>query len=136
MERYSLAPNPAKEEYFNTTRNAKVDKDDLAIILHSGGTTGTPKGIMISNYSFNALAQQSAVNVIEVRPKEKILTLLPIFHGFGLQICIYKPLCFGEKAIIRPTFDAKTFDKLLKKYNDDSRRITYRFRNKGELYHG
>ena len=48
---------------------AKVDKDDLAIILHSGGTTGTPKGIMISNYSFNALAQQSAVNLIEVRHK-------------------------------------------------------------------
>ena len=63
-----------------------VKSTDLALILHSGGTTGKPKGIMISNYNFNAIAQQSAVNVIDVRPKDKILTILPIFHGFGLGI--------------------------------------------------
>ena len=64
------------------TKNFKANmyKDDLAVILHSGGTTGTPKGIMISNYSFNALSMQSAVNVIDVRPKDKIVTILPIFH--------------------------------------------------------
>ena len=47
--------------------HANVKSKDLALILHSGGTTGSPKGIMISNYSFNAIAQQSAVNVIDVR---------------------------------------------------------------------
>ena len=93
---------------------AKVDKDDLAIILHSGGTTGTPKGIMISNYSFNALAQQSAVNVIEVRPKEKILTLLPIFHGFGLGVCVHTPLCLKVETILMPEYDANRFYKIWK----------------------
>ena len=72
---------------------ADMKSTDLALILHSGGTTGKPKGIMISNYNFNAIAQQSGVNVIDVRPKDKILTILPIFHGFGLGICVHTPLC-------------------------------------------
>ena len=93
---------------------AKVQKDDLALILHSGGTTGTPKGIMISNYSFNALAQQSAVNVIEVRPREKILTLLPIFHGFGLGVCVHTPLCLKVETILMPEYDANRFYKIWK----------------------
>ena len=79
--------------------HSKMDCNDLALILHSGGTTGSPKGIMISNYSFNAIAQQSAVNVIDVRPKDKIVTVLPIFHGFGLGICIHTPLCLKVETI-------------------------------------
>ena len=98
----------------NDNYRANVNKKDLALILHSGGTTGTPKGIMISNYSFNALAQQSAVNVIEVRPKDKILTLLPIFHGFGLGVCVHTPLCLKVETILMPEYDAKRFYKIWK----------------------
>ena len=94
--------------------SAHVRKDQTALILHSGGTTGTPKGIMISNYSFNALAQQSAVNVIEVRPKDKILTILPIFHGFGLGVCVHTPLCLKVETILMPEYDAKRFYKIWK----------------------
>ena len=94
--------------------SANVKKDDLALILHSGGTTGSPKGIMISNYSFNALAQQSAVNVIDVRPRDKIVTLLPIFHGFGLGICVHTPLCLGVEVILMPEYDEKRFYKIWK----------------------
>lgn len=93
---------------------ANVKKDDLALILHSGGTTGTPKGIMISNYSFNAIAQQSAVNVIDVRPKDKIVTILPIFHGFGLGVCIHTPLCLKVETILMPEYDANRFYKIWK----------------------
>ena len=84
--------------------HADVKPSDLALILHSGGTTGTPKGIMISNYSFNAMAQQSGVNVIDVRPKDKILTILPIFHGFGLGICVHTPLCLKVEVILMPEY--------------------------------
>ena len=91
-----------------------MKKDDLALILHSGGTTGTPKGIMISNYSFNALSQQSAVNVIDVRPKDKIVTILPIFHGFGLGVCIHTPLCLKVETILMPEYDANRFYKIWK----------------------
>lgn len=94
--------------------SANVDKDDTALILHSGGTTGTPKGIMISNYSFNALAQQSAVNVIDVQPKDKIVTILPIFHGFGLGVCIHTPLCLKVETILMPEYDANRFYKIWK----------------------
>ena len=93
---------------------AKVKKDDVAVILHSGGTTGSPKGIMISNYSFNAMAMQSGVNVIDVRPKDKIVTILPIFHGFGLAICVHTPLCLRVETILMPEYDANRFYKIWK----------------------
>ena len=88
---------------------AKVKSNDLALILHSGGTTGLPKGIMISNYNFNAIAQQGAVNVIDVRPGDKIVTILPIFHGFGLGICVHTPLCLGVEVILMPEYNENRF---------------------------
>ena len=94
--------------------HADVKSEDLALILHSGGTTGTPKGIMISNYSFNAIAQQSGVNVIDVRPKDKIVTILPIFHGFGLGICVHTPICLRVETILMPEYDANRFYKIWK----------------------
>ncbi len=90
---------------------------DIAVILHSGGTTGKPKGIAIRNQSFTAVIEQARIVMPDIGVGDSTLAILPIFHGFGLQICVYKPLCFGEKAIIRPTFDAKKFDKLLIKTN-------------------
>lgn len=95
--------------YLNTMK-AK----DVAVILHSGGTTGKPKGIMISNYNFNAEAQQGGVNVYDVRPKDKIVTILPIFHGFGLCICIHCPLCLKVETILMPEFDNNHFYKIMK----------------------
>ena len=93
---------------------ADVKPGDAALILHSGGTTGKPKGIVISNASFNALAQQSAVNVIDVRPKDKIVTILPIFHGFGLGVCVHTPLCLRVETILVPQYDEKRFYKIWK----------------------
>lgn len=109
-----------KEFFFYGILNKKefeadVKSNDLALILHSGGTTGSPKGIMISNYSFNALAQQGAVSVIDVRPSDKIVTILPIFHGFGLGICVHTPLCLGLEVILIPEYNAKSFYKMFKK---------------------
>lgn len=99
---------------YNKPFDNKMKSKDLAVILHSGGTTGKPKGIMISNYSFNAEAQQGGVNVCNVRPKDKILTILPIFHGFGLNICIHCPLCLKVETIIMPEYDADRFSKIMK----------------------
>ncbi|MBQ6477395.1 MAG: AMP-binding protein [Bacilli bacterium] len=87
---------------------------DVALILHSGGTTGTPKGIMLSNYNFNAEAQQDAVNVYDVRPGNKILTILPIFHGFGLCVCVHCPLTLRVETILMPEFNDKQFYKIMK----------------------
>ena len=94
------------------TSNMKYS--DTAVILHSGGTTGTPKGIMLSNYNFNAEMQQDGVNVYDVRPGDKIVTILPIFHGFGLCICLHTALCLRVENILMPEFNIKRFARCMK----------------------
>ena len=88
----------------------------VAAILYSGGTTGYPKGIELTNLNFNALAMQSFEACQCLREKDKVLAIMPVFHGFGLGICIHTVQYFGGTSILLPQFSAKTFDKLLKKY--------------------
>lgn len=104
----------ASEYKFKTNEHLKADSE--AVILYSGGTTGTSKGIVLSNLNFNALAMQSFEGCACLKPKMKVLSIMPIFHGFGLGICIHTTLTFGLTAIVLPQFSSKTFDKLLKKY--------------------
>ncbi len=99
---------------YNKPYSHNMKSKDLAIILHSGGTTGSPKGIMISNFNFNAEAQQDGVNVYNIRPKDKIMTILPIFHGFGLCVCLHCPLCLKIETILVPEFDGNRFHKMMK----------------------
>lgn len=106
---FMLSSLTYNKPYINTMKSK-----DVAVILHSGGTTGKPKGIMISNYNFNAEAQQGGVNVYDVRPKDKIVTILPIFHGFGLCICVHCPLCLKVETILMPEFDNSRFYKIMK----------------------
>lgn len=90
--------------------------DDVAAILYSGGTTGYPKGIELTNLNFNALAMQGEEMCACLQPGDKLLAIMPVFHGFGLGICIHTALCAGCTDILLPKFDAKHFDKLLRKY--------------------
>lgn len=90
--------------------------EDLATILFSGGTTGTPKGIMLSNLSFNALALGAHEMIDESIPGNSVLSLLPIFHGFGLAVCLHTPFLCGMKCVLIPQFNAKKFGELIKKY--------------------
>lgn len=92
-------------------------KEDPAIILHSGGTTGSPKSIVLSNASFNTLAVQAKVILNETLPGETILGILPIFHGFGLGVCIHSMLYQGLEVVLIPQFDSKKFDKLIIKHH-------------------
>ena len=62
---------------------AEIDPHDLAVILYSGGTTGTPKGIMLSNLNFISEGLQVA-NWAGMDESIVMLAILPIFHGFGL----------------------------------------------------
>ena len=87
-----------------------------AIILHSGGTTGVPKNIMLSNRNFNAFGMQSIITLYDVSVGDKILAILPIFHGFGLGVCVHVCFCFGACSVLIPSFDAKKFGSTLKKY--------------------
>ena len=94
----------------------KKSSDDLAVILYSGGTTGKPKGIMLSNKGFNAATMQTSSMIQPVIPGESILTIMPIFHAFGLDVCIHTPLSLGVKCILIPTFNYKKFGRLIRQY--------------------
>lgn len=100
------------------TKNIKYNfkGSDVSAILYSGGTTGYPKGIELTNLNFNALAMQSFEACACLNEKDKVLSIMPVFHGFGLGICIHTVQYFGGTSILLPQFSAKTFDKLLKKY--------------------
>ncbi len=90
--------------------------NDPAVILFSGGTSGDPKGILLSNLNFNALALQSHLMCDPSDAGDSILAILPIFHGFGLGVCIHTTLCCGMKVILIPDFSPKKFVKLVKKH--------------------
>ncbi len=89
---------------------------DVAAILYSGGTTGTPKGVKLTNLNLNASAMQNFEHVACLHDKDKVLAIMPIFHGFGLSVCIHCVQYFGGTSILLPQFNAKTFDKIVKKY--------------------
>lgn len=103
--------------YDKDLKAVKRDMDDEAVILYSGGTTGEPKGIVLTNRNFNALAMQCHIACDPAKAGDSILALLPIFHGFGLGVSIHTPLYIGMKVILVPDFSPRKFGKLLKKYN-------------------
>lgn len=94
----------------------EINKDDCAVILYSGGTTGKSKGIMLSNYNFNALSEQNLDACGGLYEGMRVLSVMPIFHGFGLGVCVHTVLNFGATAIMLPNFKASEFHKLLFKY--------------------
>lgn len=90
-------------------------KDDVAAILHSGGTTGNPKGILLTNQAFNFMTCQEHFIVPNVTPGDALLAIMPNFHGFGLGVCLIGPLSLGAKVIMVPQFSPKTFGDLVMK---------------------
>jgi long-chain acyl-CoA synthetase len=87
---------------------------DAAAILFSGGTTGVPKGILLSNRNFIAEGMQAAAWG-GIREGDSILAILPIFHGFGLGVCVNAAFMSGGKSILVPMFSAEVVAKLLRK---------------------
>ena len=98
--------------------NYKVQRgrDDPAVILYSGGTTGTSKGIVLTNGNFNALAAQIVATNPMFRPGDRMLAAMPIFHGFGLGVCIHSMLFNGGRCVLVPRFTPKSYAKLITRY--------------------
>lgn len=104
-------------EKYNEETYVECNKNDPAVILYSGGTTGKPKGVVISNYSFNAQSLQSKYVEQELlSPGNSVLTFLPNFHAFGIGICTHTPLYNGMKVILIPQFNINKFKYYLRKY--------------------
>jgi long-chain acyl-CoA synthetase len=90
--------------------------DDLAVLQYTGGTTGTPKGVMLSHRNLLANVVQLEAWVPDLRRgEERFLAILPFFHVFGMTVAMNLTLYTGCTAIIVPRFEIQEFLKLLKK---------------------
>ncbi|MDR3125813.1 MAG: AMP-binding protein [Candidatus Nomurabacteria bacterium] len=92
----------------------KTRSRDIAAILYSGGTTGKSKGVALTNGAFNAAAFQLKDSFPDVIiPSYNILGILPIFHCFGLGICVHAVLANGMGIVMLPKFDGKKLHTIL-----------------------
>lgn len=102
-----LDTSPAYSEY---------KKDTCCVIVHTGGTTGAPKGVMLSNENVNVLVMQSILTEIDMKPEHNWLDIMPPFIAYGIGMGIHLPLVIGMENILIPSFDANKFDSLLLKH--------------------
>ena len=94
----------------------EFSKEKTAVILYSGGTSGTPKGIQLSDFSFNALGMQVAeISGCNLDYGCKFLSVMPVFHGFGLGIGIHTVLENGALSILIPQFTKESYAKAVLK---------------------
>jgi long-chain acyl-CoA synthetase len=90
----------------------ETDPEDLAALIYSGGTTGVSKGIMLSHRALVANATQVAAWA-QVTPEDRLLAVLPLFHGFGMSVCMNTPLRVGGTVVLLPRFDAREVVKTI-----------------------
>ena len=105
----------AGKAYSGADPAAHKKPNDEAVILFSGGTTGTTKGIRLSNLNFNALALQTMTMCHCQVTGKKMLAAMPMFHGFGLGVCVHTMMVAGGQSILVPRFNVKDYALLIKK---------------------
>ena len=88
---------------------------DPAVIMYSGGTTGAPKAVLLSNLNINAESICDYTMIRQCVPGATVLSILPLFHCFGLGVCIHTPLSKGMGCILIPAFSHKQFADIIKK---------------------
>ncbi|MBQ9463790.1 MAG: acyl--CoA ligase [Lachnospiraceae bacterium] len=121
---YLTFPNRVQDELWTTfvlrahpktaLPEPKYDPERTSVILYSGGTSGPPKGICLSDLNFNACAMQAVEAIGETfRTGLKMLSCMPIFHGFGLGINIHTVVIHGACCILMPTFTDETYAQML-----------------------
>ncbi len=104
-------------EFVKTGKDVKLpavvfEKDKPSLILYSGGTSGSPKGIQLTDYGFNALGMQVAeIAGCNLTYGCKFLSVMPIFHGFGLGVGIHTVLENGALCILIPQFTKESYAK-------------------------
>lgn len=102
------------KEYCGST--AAYDEERPAVIVHTGGTTGNPKGVMLNDFSLNAAAQQCIEAGFDFKRDHSWMNIMPPFIAYGVGNGLHLPLICGMEVIIVPAFEAKKFADLLAKH--------------------
>jgi len=92
---------------------ARANDDDLAVILYTSGTSGKPKGVMLSHGNFKANVRQ-CVEHAKFTGKSTMLGVLPQFHSFGITVLTILPLTLGNRVIYTARFVPQQIVKLIK----------------------
>lgn len=98
----------------HTIRTVSHCSDNCAAIIHTGGTTGNPKGVMLSDKAINAIAHQYKM-LVQPKRGETLLDIIPPFASYGLCASIHMPLTLGLTIELCPKFNADQFGRLLHK---------------------
>ena len=94
-------------------------QDSCCVIVHTGGTTGTPKGVMLSNDNLNIMAMQYRLLGANYRRGQKFLNIMPPFIAYGIVLGTHMALTLGLENVIIPQFDPEKFADLIKKYRPE-----------------
>ena len=110
------------DEFINTAEK-KIEyseEDDLSdvpvLIVHTGGTTGTPKGVVLSNGNINAIPFQSLQFPTDLQSKHVWLDIMPPFIAYGIGSGLHFPLAIGQEVVLIPAFKPEELDRLILKY--------------------
>lgn len=108
-------------DFINAANDVQFDvvpyeKNTCCAMVHTGGTTGMPKSVMLSNDNLNVMAMQYAKLGVEVSRKQKFLNIMPPFIAYGIVLGIHMPLCLGLDDVLIPQLDPKKFPVLIKRY--------------------
>ncbi|KQL55050.1 long-chain fatty acid--CoA ligase [Heyndrickxia shackletonii] len=93
----------------------QIFEDDVAVILYTSGTTGKPKGAMLTHKNLYSNASDTGM-YLKMNNEDRVITTLPMFHVFSLTVVVNAPLISGATLLIAPKFSPKDIFRLAKKY--------------------
>lgn len=93
------------------------NKNRPCVIVHTGGTTGIPKGVMLSDDNMNAAAFQAIIAGFDFKREHNWLNIMPPFIAYGVGNGLHLPLVVGMEVILIPSFNPDEFADLLNKYH-------------------
>ena len=109
------------KDLISSGRNISAKKitykeNSVAAITYTGGTTGTPKGVLLTNDGLNTMAQSFVLSGVDANIGERFLEIMPIFASYGVGCGVHMPLSLGFELVVIPKFTPPELGKLIRKY--------------------